>query len=238
MNANDPNITQLEIVAEHLGDTLRKELVFIGGTVAGLLITDAALPSIRPTDDVDTLCRAFALSDYYRIEQRLRELGFVQRPEKGAPVCRWWVKESDIALDVMPTLESVLGFSNRWYPLALETAKAMRLPSGREIQLITASVFVATKLEAFTNRGNSDYLASHDLEDLLAVVDGRASLVDECRAGPPELRTYLAERFSALLATPGFVDALTGHLPGDAASQERLPELLETMRLLADLVAT
>lgn len=237
MNANDPNVALLEIVAERLGDALRGELVFVGGAVAGLLITDTALPSIRPTDDVDMICLALALSDYHRVEQRLRERGFVQGLGQDDPVCRWWLRESAIAVDVMPTLASVLGFSNRWYPLALETALTMRLPNGHEILLIPAPVFVATKLEAFAGRGEGDYLGSHDLEDLLAVLDGRASLVDECRASPPELRAYLAERFGALLATPAFVDALTGHLPGDAASQERLPELLEKLHLMAGLVA-
>ena len=235
MNANDPNVALLEIVAERLGDALRGELVFVGGAVVGLLITDPAMPSIRPTDDVDMICLALALTDYHRVEQRLRERGFVQGSGRDDPVCRWWVKDSAIAVDVMPTLESVLGFSNRWYPLALETALQMHLPGGYDIRLIPAPVFVATKLEAFAGRGEGDYLASHDLEDLLAVVDGRASLVNECRASPAELRAYLAQRFGALLATPAFVDALSGHLPGDAASQERLPELLDKLRLIADL---
>ena len=39
MNANDPNVALLEIVAEYLGDDLREEMVFVGGAVAGLLIT-------------------------------------------------------------------------------------------------------------------------------------------------------------------------------------------------------
>lgn len=63
MTAYDPNIALLKIVAEHLGDALRRELVFVGGAVAGLLITDTALPSIRPTDDVDMICLALVLSD-------------------------------------------------------------------------------------------------------------------------------------------------------------------------------
>jgi hypothetical protein len=31
---------------------------------------------------------------------------------------------------------------------------------------------VATKLEAFLKRGGGDYIASHDLEDIVTVVDG------------------------------------------------------------------
>ena len=233
MNASDPNVALLEFVAEQLGDDLRDELVFVGGAVAGLLITDPAMPAIRPTDDVDTICPALALADYHRIEARLRARGFVQDLNPEAPICRWRI--GHVAVDVMPTLEKILGFSNRWYPLALATAQPLALPSGRLIRVLPAPVFLATKLEAFDGRGNGDFLFSHDLEDLLAVIDGRASLLEECRASPPELRAYLAARLAALLATPDFIDALSGHLPGDAASQERLSEPHDKLRQISAL---
>ncbi|MEW5788557.1 MAG: hypothetical protein AB1899_11960 [Pseudomonadota bacterium] len=75
------------------------------------------------------------------------------------------------------------------------------------------------RLEAFAGRGNNDYLFSHDLGDVLAVVDSRDSLMAECRLSSAELRRYLEERFAGLLAVPAFIEALPGHLPGDAASQ-------------------
>lgn len=234
MNANDPNVAGLEIVAEHLGDDLREELVFVGGAVAGLLITDPATPAIRPTDDVDLICRAVVLRDYHRVEKTLRARGFVQDMRPNAPICRWRI--GAVIVDVMPTLEKILGFANRWYPLALEAALPVALPSGRLIRLITAPVFIATKLEAFDGRGQGDFLFSHDLGDLLAVVDGRASLLAECRSSPAELQSYLGERFRTLLANRAFVEALAAHLPGDRASQERLPELQATLRDLAGLL--
>jgi hypothetical protein len=40
VNANDPNVMLLEMVAQHLGDALHEQMVFVGGAVAGLLITD------------------------------------------------------------------------------------------------------------------------------------------------------------------------------------------------------
>jgi hypothetical protein len=83
--------------------------------------------------------------------------------------------------------------------------------------------------------GGNDFLFSHDLGDLLAVVDGRDALLEECRISASELRGYLADRFRALLALPAFIDALPGHLPGDAASQERLPELVAKLHEIAGL---
>ena len=233
MNPNDPNVAMLEVVAEALGDELREETVFVGGAAAGLLITDPAMPAIRPTEDVDLIFQAAALVEYHRFEERLRARGFAQDHSPGAPICRWRI--GAVTVDAMPTIDDVLGFSNRWYPVAIETATHVDLPSGRRILLITAPAFLATKLEAFDGRGNRDFLFSHDLGDLLAVVDGRDALVNECMQAPPELRAYLRERLAALLATPAFVEALAGHLPGDAASQERLPEMEARLRLIASL---
>ena len=49
MNPNDPNIALLERAAVLLGEALVEELVFVGGAVTGVLITDPAMPDIRPT---------------------------------------------------------------------------------------------------------------------------------------------------------------------------------------------
>ena len=51
---------------------------------------------------------------------------------------------------------------------------------------------MATKLEAFRQRGQSDPYGSRDLEDIVAVVDGRPELVMECRAASSDVRSYLA----------------------------------------------
>ncbi|MBI4986802.1 MAG: nucleotidyl transferase AbiEii/AbiGii toxin family protein [Rhodocyclales bacterium] len=223
----------MELVAERLGEALREELVFVGGAVAGLLITDPAHPTIRPTEDVDLIVHAATRADYQRVEDVLRRRGFVNDMSADAPICRWRV--GAVTVDVMPTLEDILGFSNRWYPLALETADKVSLPSGTQIRLVTAPVFVGTKLEAFAHRGQNDYLFSHDLGDLISVIDGRDQLIAECFAQDAILKKYLRERFRDFLATPEFRDALPGHLPGDAASQARLPDLEDKLRLLAEL---
>lgn len=129
MNTDDPNVAMLGIVAEHLGDALRAQLVFVGGAVAGLLVTDPASPSIRPTEDVDLVCSALALADYYRLGAQLRERGFMEDARPGAPACRWRI--GTLAVDVMPARADILGFSNRWYPLAVETAQRVVLPGKR-----------------------------------------------------------------------------------------------------------
>lgn len=83
--------------------------------------------------------------------------------------------------------------------------------------------FIATKFEAFKGRGNRDFMGSHDLEDLIAVVDGRESLVSEVRGEPAELRGFLREEVSELLRNANLIDALPGYLLPDTVSQARLP---------------
>jgi uncharacterized protein (DUF1778 family) len=51
MNPNDPNVQMLDVVAQRLGDDLCGRLVFVGGAVAGLLITDPAQPAERQASD-------------------------------------------------------------------------------------------------------------------------------------------------------------------------------------------
>ena len=233
MNPNDPNVVMMEVVAARLGQPLREQLVFVGGAVTGLLITDPGQPAIRPTEDVDLIVHATIRADYQRVEEALRRQGFVNDISAGAPICRWRV--GAVTVDVMPTLKEILGFSNRWYPLALETAEKTRLPSDTEIRLVTAPVYLATKFEAFADRGNNNFLFSHDLGDLISVIDGRDELFVECRAQPEELKIYLRECFRRLLETQAFLDALAGHLPGDSASQARLPDLEQKLGLLAEL---
>ncbi|MCP9899373.1 hypothetical protein KBZ12_00105 [Cyanobium sp. Cruz CV13-4-11] len=92
---------------------------------------------------------------------QLRERGFQEDTRPGAPLCRWRIEE--VILDLMPSQGEMLGFSNRWYPLAVESAQLQMLPSGRSIRRVTAPVFLATKLEAFYGRGQRAFLFSHDL---------------------------------------------------------------------------
>ena len=234
---NNPNLAILELVAQALGPVC-DSVIFVGGCATGLLLTQERPERIRVTEDVDIVAQALTVHDYHAIEKRVRAQGFNNDMRAGAPICRWVYK--NVTLDLMPTVKDILGFANRWYPLALETAELVTLPSGKTIKLITAPVFIGTKLEAFKDRGKyargkPDFLGSHDLEDIITVVDRRPELLGECRAAAPELRACLAAEFTALFANPEFEQALAGHLPGDAFSQQRVTPLAKALRELSKL---
>lgn len=226
---DDPNLPILTLIAKSLG-TLCDSLVFVGGCATGLLLTTPRAQAIRATQDVDVVVHAVSTADYHAMEKAVESRGFKHDLSPEAPICRWVLQ--GVALDLMPSQPGILGFHNRWYPLAIETAAQVELPNGMRIWLITAPVFVATKFEAFHGRGNNDYLASHDLEDIITVVDGRPELQQEIDQADGELRRYIAAEFNALLEDRDFLMALAGHLPGDAASQARLPELIRRLRAI------
>ena len=229
-NANDPNLAMLELVVGRLGG-LVDELVFLGGSATGRLLTDASAPPVRVTKDVDVIAEVASLSDYYTLAERLRSRGFVEDHSEDAPICRW--TGGGVILDVMPSNPDVLGFGNEWYRPALDAAEPIELPSGKRIRLVSGPFFLATKLAAFDGRGGGDYLISHDIEDMVAVLDGRPEIVEETIAADEQLRQHLAQRFTALLADKRFLAALHGHLPADPVSQRRVDILLERLNAIA-----
>lgn len=225
MRANDPNLPQLRRIAGALG-TLREQVVFVGGSVAGLLLTDPLAEGVRATIDVDAIVEA-SRAAFHQLENELGERGFV-RDMTSDVICRWVHRESGLLFDLMPVDDAVLGFTNPWYAYAVQTAESLDIAEGVRIRLLSAVAFVATKLEAFASRGKGDFLASHDLEDVLNVVNGRDELVEEMAAAPASLKAFVARTFVGLLTNPDFENVL----PGLIAEPERADVVLARLRVL------
>ena len=135
----------------------------------------------------------------------------------------------------MPLDEEILGFSNRWYKPAMDAATELEIEPGLRVRVVTAPYFCATKLEAFRGRGKGDYLASHDLEDLITVIDGRAELLEELLAAPADVRSDVASAIGDMLKDSQFTDALPGYLLPDEASQGRTTLLLQRLKEISAL---
>jgi predicted nucleotidyltransferase len=224
------NIDRIVETAKALGE-LTDDLVFVGGAAVGLLITDPAVPGVRITCDVDATVELASRVEFYRFQERLRDKGFTEAIGEKI-ICRW--KRGDLVLDVMPTRGEILGFTNKWYGLAVENSQTISIDDIR-IRLITAPYFLGTKIEAFLGRGEEDFLASHDLEDFVAVMDGRIEIVTDVSNAGGEIKSYLAERMSWFLRRDDFLDALPGHMFPDPGSQQRVSVVLERMRQIASI---
>jgi hypothetical protein len=227
------NIDLLVHVAKRLGN-LADDMVFTGGCVVGLLITDEAAPDVRPTDDVDVIVELVSRQEYYQLEEKLRELGFMQKPHENGLLCRWDI--DGVKVDIMPTREEITGLSSPWFLEAWNNASAVTIADSVTVRVVTAPYFLATKLAALFDRADEDYFASPDLEDIVAVIDGRETLLEEIEEETEELRKYLARSFSSLMAKDRFRDALPGHLPHDKISKARIPSLIAKIEQISELV--
>lgn len=228
MQQADDTLRMVATVASALGP-IRTEVVFVGGTAAGLLLNASNRSVVRPTDDVDVVVDCSTYSQYSVIVDRLVALGFEH--VRHGPLCRLAIH--GVTVDVMPTNEKILGFSNRWYPQIMTTSSPFILPDGSEIRIVNAPLLICTKLEAFAERGNEDYLLSADLEDIVTIIAGRTELLSECESAPAEVRAYLSLHVDRLLATDNFLDALPGLLPPILVHLEE--QALQTMRKIAQL---
>jgi predicted nucleotidyltransferase len=213
----DPNRAMFESVVRLLTPIL-DQVVFVGGSTTGLLLTDTAAAGIRPTKDVDTIVNATSYAEYEALSKRLKALGLAEDTTEGAPLCRWRYK--DIVIDVMPIDAKALGFTNRWYRAAVESADTMTI-AGQTIRMVKPVYFVATKLEAFHGRGADDVTLSHDLEDIVALIDGRAEIVGEIANANADVRAYIVSEIRGLMSDDDFREAIPNFLLPDQASQSR-----------------
>lgn len=182
----------------------------MGGSTTHLHLTDPTAPRPELTDDVDVVVDVHSPVQFQvQLREELRALGAKEDTSEDAPTCRWLIH--GLKVDVMSPNEEILGFSNRWYPLALETAVKHRLRDGTTIDLIQGAVFLATKLEAYRDRGG-DCLVSKDAEDVIALLDGRPGLEEELQTLPTDLQRFIGDALMELRAERNFPYALQGYL--------------------------
>lgn len=203
------NRLQLIAIASGLGDLL-SQVTFVGGCTTALLVDEVAFSGIRQTDDVDVIVDITTQVKLQAFGKRLRQRGF--REDRDGPICRWRYEHNglNLKLDVMPTSEKILGFSNRWYVDAAKNSVEYRLHDALFINVISPVYFLATKLEAFIGRGNGDYF-SHDMEDIVFVMENRKDLVRELMDAPAELKAYFSQQAKDFL-NDRFLNVLPGLL--------------------------
>lgn len=217
---------QLEIIADALQDLLG-EVVFVGGCTTVLLVDEAAHFGVRRTKDVDVIVDITTKVDYLNFSSRLKSIGF--KEDIDGPVCRWLIDSplGIMKLDVMPIDETVLGFSNGWYKPAIENSTLVTLKNGKAINVVSPVYFIATKFEAFTGRGNGDFF-SHDLEDIVFILENRERILFELMDSPVDLKAYFAEQAQQLL-----VDDFLNVLPGLLNNPNSLESIINTLKIIS-----
>jgi len=208
----------LTLVARALGSKLLEKVAFVGGCTTGLFLTDAfTKEQVRYTEDVDLIINVIGHIEWHKFEAQLRQRGFTDDQEM---ICR--MRLNDIKVDFMPSDSAILGFSNRWYALSDHLT----------IRLVTPPFFLATKLEAYLGRGNNDPLTSHDIEDILNLIDGRPAIIDEIAQTDSDMRVYIAMQLRKILGNPSFEYSVQS---ATHSNQDREKLLFERIEIISQL---
>lgn len=221
----------LEAVAHGLGDIL-DQFVFVGGTVVELYSSSETYQEARETDDVDCVVEVAGLASYYILEEKLRKLGFNDDMDEDAPICRKLYK--GIKVDIMPTDEHILQFTNKWYKEGYLNAENYALSNEKHIKILTAPYFIASKLEAFFSpyrKYNLDVYASHDFEDIVYILDNCENIVALIENSNNTVKTYIQQQFDYLLKNKPIIYALNGILRDDE-NEMRVFRFFENISLL------
>ena len=224
----NPNLAMLIAMAQAMGP-LCEQVVFVGGCATGLLVDDAELMDVRPTEDVDAIVEVASLVAYHRVADKLMDRGFKQTMADNTPPFRWYWNR--MQLDLVPLDEKVLGFANRWYRVGFDAALAVELAGGLKLRHLSAPHFLATKFEAFKDRGNNDVYLSHDLEDIMTVMEGRSSVAQEMATAHAAVRKHVGQSVAALLDMPTFHNALPGLLSDPEREQIIKTRLMQIAQL-------
>ena len=223
------NQVRIKAVSTALG-TLKESVVFVGGATVALYADQPVVADIRPTDDVDVVIELATYKDFGDLDAQLRSIGFQNDMESNV-ICRY--KIQGIRVDVMPTASEVLGFSNRWYEAGFKNAIDHELSSNFYVKIFDAAYFIASKLEAFHQRGGKDFRTSTDFEDIVFVLANCSSVFQIASNAEESLKSYLQAEFRNLLAHPAIEEGIYAHIEPRFAAY-RSNKILEQMRKFAN----
>lgn len=185
---------------------LNEQVVYVGGRIVGLLITDLIEDDVRPTYDID-VALDLGKTDivaHYSLQKKLESLGF--KPD-GNVNCRYVL--DDFMIDVMYTNGVLQGINSNWYQAGFDNAIEIQIKD-KKIKILNAVYFIATKLEAFTDRAykNNDYWDCKDLEDIINVINGRPELLVEIMNSPKDVVQFISGYFKKLIEDPKWLEAI------------------------------
>ena len=204
-----PSVVRIIAVVGELG-TLANDVVFIGGAIAPLLHTSSPLPRPRPTKDVDGVLASHRYDDADQLHQALRDRGFHHDTTRTGHVHRW-ISPTGILFDLVPAGDHTGGSGNPWDAEAIASAVEVTV-EGVTFRHASAPAFIAMKLAAFSDRGGGDVRASHDVEDVVALIASRETIVRDIDGAAPAVRDRLRV-FAASMIASGFAEeVVAGHL--------------------------
>lgn len=227
-----PSVDRIVAVVRELG-ALANDVVFIGGAIAPLLHTSSPLPHPRPTKDVDGVLASRRYVDAGRLHRSLRALGFSHDVSHKGHMHRW-ISPSGVIFDLVPAGDHAGGSGSTWDAEAIASAVETTV-DGATFRHASAPAFMAMKLAALHDRGADDLRGSHDLEDILALIASRETIVGDVKDASSAIRARLRAFANAYLASGIAEEVAAGHLNNADDRAATLRSTLERIRGIAAL---
>ena len=209
------NLSIVEQVALALGD-INDEVVYVGGAIISLYATDEGAEQPRPTKDIDITVKVSTYSQMDQLRVRLATKKIYPAPAER--VMYRYLYE-DILIDFIPYEDTPLGPTNQWLKPGFEKAYSVTIGDA-EIKILPVSIFLATKWEAFKNRGN-DPRMSHDFEDIIYVIDNNTDLVANITQADKNVKNFLKEMSHEILSNDSLNEIIECHLNPFTALERR-----------------
>jgi hypothetical protein len=206
MNNTTINLGVVKKVATALGD-LNRDVCFVGGAVVSIYADDPAAEEMRPTKDVDISLSIANFSELEKFREDLVSRGFKQSFEDSV-ICRF--RYDDVLIDVMNTRAVAWAPSNSWFLPGFSHLQSFEI-EGLEIKVLSLPYFLATKFEAFHQRGG-DPRFSHDFEDIVYMLEFSMSIVELINIAPQEVKSFLKKEIQDMIDLPLYQEAIYGHL--------------------------
>ena len=214
-----PSLFRLEAVVRTVSP-LANRLVFTGSATVPLLVEHSA----GRTEDAGAPITAISYSSRDRIRPELRGLGLEPAIRRGS--AEEWRTLGGQAFEITAHEDDEANYSNPWFAYSLDCTTTAQLTPELSLRIAGAPAFLAT---AWWDAQHSDGSAN-DLADVMTLVYGRPSIVDEIAVAPPGVRIFLAGVAGRFLQHPEadlkILDALprAARLPG---AVDRVSDRLE-----------
>lgn len=138
------NLKVVKKVASTL-EELNDDVIYVGGAVVSLYVTDEGAEQPRPTKDIDISVQISTYSQMDKLRERLATKKIFPAPTE---TIMYRYSYEDILIDFIPYEETPLGPTNSWLKPGFEKAYPIKIGDA-EIQILPVSLFLCTKWEAF-----------------------------------------------------------------------------------------
>lgn len=180
-----------------------------------LYIDDPSADDVRPTKDLDLTMEIVSLGALESLRENLVSRGFIQSADDSV-ICRF--RYEDVLVDVMATEPIGWAPGNRWFKEGFRQAYSYPMDE-LKIRLLPHPYFLATKFDAFFDRGIKDLYASHDFEDIVYLFNHTSDITDQIATSSTTVKKYLIECASKITASSQLQQAIIGNLFYEAQDQ-------------------